>query len=296
MAIQAQFPSFGSQDWIENCCGGLNNFYFNVQQQQKHQLQQSQVQQQCNIQQQFQNQQFQKDQTLLLDNNIVPPFTFRANPIPTNNNSLPSISFSQSMNALDQKQRQEIDHYFRLQDERLRLLLEDQRKRQVALLCKSLEQKVLPFIKLRDEQIVQATKRKMELEDRLKRLEMDNMEWQRAAQEKEAMIVSLNNTIEQLKVNAADDAESCCDMDYNRVVDETEQNRGLVSDDYYCIGGEEGRAEQIMMLCKVCNSRNSCILFLPCRHLCSCKACDACLDSCPVCQTVKKASIEALMV
>uniref|UniRef100_A0A2P2Q6C6 RING-type domain-containing protein n=1 Tax=Rhizophora mucronata TaxID=61149 RepID=A0A2P2Q6C6_RHIMU len=51
-----------------------------------------------------------------------------------------------------------------------------------------------------------------------------------------------------------------------------------------------------MMVCKCCNARSSCVLFIPCRHLCSCKACDAFLDSCPVCQTAKETSIEALMV
>uniref|UniRef100_A0A2P2Q3U0 RING-type domain-containing protein n=1 Tax=Rhizophora mucronata TaxID=61149 RepID=A0A2P2Q3U0_RHIMU len=49
------------------------------------------------------------------------------------------------------------------------------------------------------------------------------------------------------------------------------------------------------MLCKGCNSRNSCVLFIPCRHLCSCKACEPFLDSCPVCQTAREATIEALI-
>ncbi|KAJ8765149.1 hypothetical protein K2173_010640 [Erythroxylum novogranatense] len=311
MAVQAQFPSLGSQDWMENCCGGLSTFYFDVQQQ-KQQLQQQliqqQQQQQCNMQQ-WQNHQLSKDQNFLFATNLHAPFTFRSNPTnPTNNtcsNSLPSVSFSQTVAALDQKQIQEIDQYIRLQDQRLRLLLHKQRKQQVALLCKNVESKLLPYIKLRDEQIAQATKRKMELEDRLKRLEMDNLAWKRAAQENEAKVVSLNNTIEQLREKAAsccfnigvEDAESCCDVDG---VEETEQRkRGLVHGDY--IEGEEGKAEKMgtamtMMMCKICNSRNSCILFLPCKHLCSCKACEAFIDSCPVCQTPKKGGIEALMV
>ncbi|KAL3580806.1 hypothetical protein D5086_018641 [Populus alba] len=268
MAIEAQFPFCGGsqQDWMDYGCGGLNQ-YFNVEQQKQQQLQQ------CNMHQ-LQNYQLQRNQNLFSDNTLVSASKNNCN---TSNLSMGT--------AYDEKQRQEIDHYIRLQNERLRLVLQEQKRRQLGSLLKKLESKALPILKQKDEEIAQAAKRTVELGEFLKKLEFENHTWQRMAQENEAMVVSLNNTIEQLRENSsgcfnngAEDAESCCDVSS---------------------GAEEGfldRKRKMLMVCKGCNSRNSCILFLPCRHLCSCKACVAFLDSCPVCQTPKKASIEALMV
>ncbi|KAJ6906458.1 hypothetical protein NC652_024020 [Populus alba x Populus x berolinensis] len=265
MAIEAQFPFCGGsqQDWMDYGCGGLNQ-YFNVEQQKQQQLQQ------CNMHQ-LQNYQLQRNQNLFSDNTLVSASKNNCN---TSNLSMGT--------AYDEKQRQEIDHYIRLQNERLRLVLQEQKRRQLGSLLKKLESKALPILKQKDEEIAQAAKRTVELGEFLKKLEFENHTWQRMAQENEAMVVSLNNTIEQLRENSsgcfnngAEDAESCCDVSS---------------------GAEEGFLDRkMLMVCKGCNSRNSCILFLPCRHLCSCKACVAFLDSCPVCQTPKKASIEALM-
>lgn len=177
------------------------------------------------------------------------------------------------------------------------MLFQEQKRQQLALSLKKVESKALPLFKQKDEEIAQAAKRTVELEDFLKRLEVENQTWQRVAQENEAMIISLNNTIEQLREsgysclnnnNDTGDAESCCDM-RSRVEEIT--GHGFVQED-----DVDDISRKMVMVCKGCNSRNSCVLFLPCRHLCSCKACDAFLDSCPVCQTPKKACIEALMV
>ncbi|KAJ9189556.1 hypothetical protein P3X46_000834 [Hevea brasiliensis] len=295
MAVQAQFPLCGSQDWMDNSCGGFNQFcYSYLQQEQQQQLQQ----QQCNIQM-MQNQ-LQKNQNLCFDNTLLGSSSLKTS------NHHPSMAYSQSIVAYDEKQRQEIDHYIRLQNERLRLFLQEQTKQQLASMMKRIESKALLLLRQKDEEIARAAKRTAELEDFLKRLEMESQVWQRVAQENEAMVISLDNTIEQLREkasccfeNGAEDAESCCDMnrEEEEEAEETEQrSRVFVGDNVT----EEERARKkrmtMMMACKGCNSRNPCILFLPCRHLCSCKACEAILDSCPLCQTPKKASIEALIV
>lgn len=170
--------------------------------------------------------------------------------------------------------------------------MQQQRKQQLAGLLKKIESKTLTLLRQKDEEIARAANRTMELEDFLRRLEAENEAWQRVAQENEAMVVSLNNTIEQLKEsapcgfnNGAEDAESCCDVNTEREEqEEAEENRG-----WYAVEQREG------MVCKSCNHQSSCVLFLPCRHLCSCKACEALLDYCPICRSQKKASIEALI-
>jgi E3 ubiquitin-protein ligase BOI-like protein len=74
----------------------------------------------------------------------------------------------------------------------------------------------------------------------------------------------------------------------------------LVADDVEscCSENEEARAKKCAKLgnnvafCRKCNTNSSGVLFLPCRHLSSCKACEALLQACPICGTSKKNVIE----
>ncbi|MCD7459375.1 hypothetical protein HAX54_040734 [Datura stramonium] len=267
MAIQAQlysenlgFPLGSSQDLMENNVCGFNQFCLNPQQQQQQQPYLPQIQQQ-----QFQILNQKNNQNLM------------------NTNSTQSPTFPQSLACQFDKQRLDIDQFICLQNERLRLAVQEQRKQQVALILRNCETKTQFLLKQKDEEIAKATNRSKELEDFLKRIEMENQTWQRIAKENEAIVLSLNNTIGQLKENAClstnggvGDAESCCDVPpTENEVPSSKQTR--------------------KMMCKSCNSSKSCMVFLPCRHLSSCKNCDPFLHSCPLCNMVKKASIEALI-
>lgn len=310
MAIQAQLYSEnigfqscgGSPDfaWIDNGCGaggggGFNQVCFDLPQ--KPQPYQQQLQQQM---QQLQTQRLHRNQQNLLcdDGFIVSPLHLKNN----TSNQQQSVGFSQTMAAYFEKQGQEIDQFIKLQNDRLRVLLQEQRKQQLSAIVKKIEENASIMFRRKDEEIAKAVNKSMELENLLHRLEMENQSWQRVAQENEAMIVSLNSALEQMRERAcccvnrgAEDAESCCDLN----TEETEQNRGVP-----CLDGkekvveeedEDGSRRKTTMVCRSCNSRESCVLFLPCRHLCSCRNCEAFLDSCPVCRTPKKASIEALI-
>ncbi|XVE67165.1 hypothetical protein DITRI_Ditri08aG0138700 [Diplodiscus trichospermus] len=307
MVIQAQlcsdnngFPVCGSQDWIDNGCGvggdgsggGFNEFFVSKPQPQQQQLQQFQCQQPTN-------------QCLYFDNSLV-PINSTSTTINNGGNSRDSMMFCQGVASQVEKQRLEIDQYIRSQNERLRLLLQEQRKQQVVAMVKKLESRAMILLRQKDEEIMKATNKTMELRNLLKKLEMENQAWQRVAQENEAMVVYLNNTLEQLQEhafrcfnNGADDAESCCEV--NGGV-ETEENRGFAGVVAAADHGQQQDEERTRnvtptptMVCKCCNYRTTSVLFLPCRHLSSCKDCAAFLDSCPVCSTAKKASIEALI-
>ncbi|KAK8527875.1 hypothetical protein V6N13_085681 [Hibiscus sabdariffa] len=163
----------------------------------------------------------------------------------------------------------EIDQFILSQNERLRLLLQQQSKQQIAVLLKQIESKASSLFNQRDQEIQKARNKTTELQNLLEKLETDNHAWKKLARESEAMVVSLNKKLEILREQAAvGDAESCCD---------------------------EERRRKTTMVCKRCDSPSVCVLLLPCRHLCSCKDCEAFLDSCPVCTTEKKASIEVLI-
>ncbi|GMH17856.1 hypothetical protein Nepgr_019697 [Nepenthes gracilis] len=300
MAIQAQIypenlglPLWGSQDWTENGCG-FNDFNFNHQQKQQQQQQQYLLQ--------FQNQPQQRNQFLASENTLffapsMPNITATASAPATTNkniknasnvdNLLSPMSISQSMAAQFEKQTQEIDRCVFLQLERLKLAVQEQRKQQLSSLLRNLEAKATILVRQKDEEIAQARKRTVDLEDLVRKMELENQMWQRVAAESEATIASLSNTLDRMRdkacrLSSADDAESCC-------VEGAGENRG---DEALETAQYEGGRN---MICRICNSMNSCVLFLPCRHLCSCKACEAFLDACPVCKSVKKGSIEALI-
>lgn len=198
-----------------------------------------------------------------------------------------SMDFSQSLAVEFEKQRREIDLFLQLQNQRLRSALQEERKQQLSVLLNTLESKTQRLIRQKDEELAAATNKTMELENCLKRAEMEKESWKRLAKANETMVVHLNNTLEQVKEklvlvnNGTDDAESMCGgscggdrMEVLQMVEEQGRN----------------------MACKGCHTRNSCVLFLPCRHLCSCKTCEAFLGSCPVCKSVKQGSVEVFFV
>lgn len=169
------------------------------------------------------------------------------------------------------------------------MALREQGKQQIATLMKKIELKTAIMLRQKEEEIAKAAKKTMELEIFLRKLETENQLWQGIAQENEAVAMSLNNTLDQMREKASnsfDDAESCCDMNSAAAADDEEIPACSVS--------EQGK-KQSKMICRGCSCRNSTVIFLPCRHLCSCKDCESALDSCPVCRTGKKASIEALI-
>ncbi|XP_030461296.1 probable BOI-related E3 ubiquitin-protein ligase 3 [Syzygium oleosum] len=202
-----------------------------------------------------------------------------------------SSSYSQSLPFQLDPHGQEIDHLLRLQNERLRWLVHEQSKRQIESMTRKIELRVQILLRQKDEEIAQAARKAAELEELLRRLEVEGQEWQRVARENEAMAASLSNALEQLKDSACcrtssscssngnvgeDDAESCC-----HVMTNTNPNRE---------SGKPGTGEDGAGICRNCNARESSVLFMPCRHIGCCMVCEPLLGSCPVCRMVKKAS------
>ncbi|PON93929.1 SBP (S-ribonuclease binding protein) family protein [Trema orientale] len=187
-----------------------------------------------------------------------------------------------ALDAQLELQRQELDSILQSQSEKLKVSLHEQRKHQLSVLMSSFESKTLSMIRQKEEDMARATNRSMELQDRLRKAEMESQTWQRVAKANEATLMDLKNTLEYFREtqqqlalicnNGAQDAESCCE----RV-------------------GENG-SDQNRLACKSCKTQSSCVLFFPCRHLCSCKSCEAFLGSCPVCESTKEATLEVFLV
>ncbi|CAM8987239.1 unnamed protein product [Rhodiola kirilowii] len=188
-----------------------------------------------------------------------------------------SFSVTQSLGSLVQKQSIEIDHFIRSQSERLRLILRGQRRREVAELLKKLDARTSLLLKQKDVEIARASNRTSQLESLIIRLQKENETWQHIATQNELHVLNINNTIRQLQENmkaaVVEDAESCCDEN----------------------GSPAENLNMMKMVCRMCGSREVGVVFLPCRHLCSCTVCEPIINFCPVCQTEKKATVQALL-
>ncbi|GMH03287.1 hypothetical protein Nepgr_005126 [Nepenthes gracilis] len=206
-----------------------------------------------------------------------------------------SMSFSLSLAAEAEKQWREIDLYLRVQNERLRHGIQQQRKQQIAALLNRLEPKASALLRQKEQDLAKVRKKTEQLEECLRRAEIETEAWQRAAKENEAMVISLNNMLEHLKdrlysgriaegaaAAAQGGAESVCESSSNSRIS-GEREKGVETE-----GKRKG-------FCKCCKSRSSCIVFLPCKHLCSCRSCEAFLELCPVCQSVKEGCTEVFL-
>ncbi|KAK8512576.1 hypothetical protein V6N12_075150 [Hibiscus sabdariffa] len=163
---------------------------------------------------------------------------------------------------------------FKTQNERLRYVLREQRQQQLGILLQSIETKAEYLMRRKEEELVRATKKRMELEACLRRVEMESQSWQKLAEANESMAMDLSKRL-FVERNSAEDEGSIFCGSCNKEQEEERDNK---------------------MACKRCNSRSSCVVFLPCRHLCSCKSCEPLLVSCPVCKSVKEGSIKVFGV
>ncbi|AEE86457.1 putative E3 ubiquitin-protein ligase BOI [Arabidopsis thaliana] len=196
----------------------------------------------------------------------------------------PSQSF---LAAQMEKQKQEIDQFIKIQNERLRYVLQEQRKREMEMILRKMESKALLLMSQKEEEMSKALNKNMELEDLLRKMEMENQTWQRMARENEAIVQTLNTTLEQVRERAA----TCYDAGEAEVEDEGS----------FCGGEGDGNslpAKKMKMSSCCCNCGSNGVtrvLFLPCRHLCCCMDCEEGLLLCPICNTPKKSRIEALI-
>ncbi|EPS66413.1 hypothetical protein M569_08369, partial [Genlisea aurea] len=163
----------------------------------------------------------------------------------------------QSLSCELEKQKMEMDWFLQMENQRLRnsILLEGIRQKEAII--QQYESKVNSLIALKDEQLTLLKSKASELHNSLKTAQSEAVSWKKKAKECEAAVRHLKKKLVK------------------------------------CLGGEE--EESIIMACKGCHTRSICFVFLPCRHLCCCSACEPLLGRCPVCRTVKEASLEVLL-
>lgn len=251
------------------------------------------------------------------NNNVVPPLSRKRSR--DSYNFADSFSFlGQDVSLQIQQQQLDVEHLIMQRMEKVRMEIDEKRKRQARRIIEAIEVGVMKKLKAKEEEIEKIGKLNWALEERVKTLCMENQIWRELAQTNEATANALRTNLEQVLAQrgsgavvdddggpamcaaaAMDDAESCCDSSTEEKGEEEVGWRTIAG----CAGvkdkeeGESGNNKNNNngRLCRNCGKGESCVLILPCRHLCLCKVCGSTLHICPVCKSFKTASVHVNM-
>ncbi|XP_055804172.1 BOI-related E3 ubiquitin-protein ligase 1-like isoform X2 [Solanum dulcamara] len=184
---------------------------------------------------------------------------------------------------------------------KIRLELEEQQKHQARMLVSAIGERVMKKMNEKDEQIQRMGKINLVLQERVKTLYMENQLWRDLAQTNEATANSLRTNLEQVllahvsderlsAVPVEEDVESCCGSSNDEQEGKKEEQEEVVR---RLAGDAQDKSNRI---CRKCGERESCVLLLPCRHLCLCTVCGSSLHhTCPVCNSNMNATVHVNM-
>ncbi|KAK4484906.1 hypothetical protein RD792_007507 [Penstemon davidsonii] len=211
-----------------------------------------------------------------------------------------------------QHQQLEIDRLIAQHNEKVRMDIEEKRRRYSHRLVEAIEGNIMKKLKATEEEIEKIGKFNWALEERVKSLCVENQIWRDLAQTNEATAHALRLNLEQalaqvqdehrLRSDEAaaivDDAQSCCGSNFEetdrRALEECaniSDGRNAPSGDKNKAAGKRKMSNGNMMMCRNCGKEESRVLLLPCRHLCLCTFCGSGLNTCPVCNSTKTASV-----
>lgn len=190
----------------------------------------------------------------------------------------------------------------------MRLELEERRKRNSKRIISAVEEGIVKRLRAKEEEIEKIAKLNYMLEDKVKSLCIENQIWRDLAQSNEATANALRSNLEQVLSHVqndqfqrpggddcliADDAESCCGSNYE---DANRNEMKIVKNQVDCeTSGVNSQGDHKNRLCRNCGKQESCVLLLPCRHLCLCTVCGSSLHTCPICKSTKNASVHVNM-
>lgn len=238
----------------------------------------------------------------------------------------PSFFGEQILPFISQHQL-DIDTIISQHTKKIRLELEERQKQHARILMAAIGEGVMKKMKEKDEQIQRMGKFNLALQERVKSLYVENQLWRDLAQTNEATANSLRTNLEQVLAHVSDerlsagggrgggagvavedDAESCCgssDHGNEREAAEEEtsaERRSLAggmssrlaveAQDKVEAAANVSSSKSNSRMCKMCGERESCVLLLPCRHLCLCTICGSTLlHTCPVCNSNMNATV-----
>ncbi|KAL2475903.1 putative BOI-related E3 ubiquitin-protein ligase 3 [Abeliophyllum distichum] len=235
------------------------------------------------------------------------------------NNRCGSFTFlGEDISFQIQQQQTEIDRFIAQHMDKVRMEIEERRKRYSQRLAAAVEENIMKKLKVKEEEVEKIGKLNWALEERVKSLCVENQIWRDLAQTNEATAKALRCHLEQVLTQVKDeqqqqqrryvddaaaalmdDAESCCGSNFEEIDRHilpecsSAAAREFVnnSNGVCALSGDNNVVNNRNRMCRRCGKEESCVLLLPCRHLCLCTVCGSSLHTCPVCNSTKTASV-----
>ncbi|CAK9165677.1 unnamed protein product [Ilex paraguariensis] len=224
-----------------------------------------------------------------------------------------------------QQQQLDIDRFITRHMEKVKMDYGERRRRYSRRVIAAMEEGMMEKLRTKEEEIEKIGKLNWALEEKVKSLFIENQIWRELAQANEATANALRNNLEQVLAHAQDtqllrnsglakapalvhdDAQSCCgsnfgdDDDEWRTLAESRGEREVVRGNHRRNNGGDSAATRNNSIngsnkwCRKCGKQESCVLILPCRHLCLCTVCGSSLHTCPICKSTKTASLHVIL-
>ncbi|PWA95461.1 zinc ion binding protein [Artemisia annua] len=119
-----------------------------------------------------------------------------------NNNMLNGSFLGEDISLQMQQQQLEIDHYIANHTEKVRLEIEERRKRNSRRIIAAVEEGISKRLRAKEEEIIKIAKLNWALEEKVKSLCVENQIWRELAQTNEATANTLRNNLKQLKMHS----------------------------------------------------------------------------------------------
>ncbi|XP_042461536.1 probable BOI-related E3 ubiquitin-protein ligase 3 [Zingiber officinale] len=193
---------------------------------------------------------------------------------------------SQDLATLLCQQNTEIDALLRLETERMRSGLEEARKRHYRALIWGVERRAAKRLREKEAELEKARRRNAELEEWVRQASTERQAWLSVAEKSEAVAASLRASLDQVLLQNA--AAARAKEGYGDTEEEEVEDAQSTSPERYRAAFPDASRKW----CRSCRREEASVLLLPCRHLCSCRDCEAEIRTCPVCGSDKNASLQ----
>ncbi|GFZ21238.1 SBP (S-ribonuclease binding protein) family protein [Actinidia rufa] len=190
------------------------------------------------------------------------------------------------------RQKEELDHYIKIQEDTLVKGLRDIKQKHTASFLTAIEKGISQKLREKDAEIKNINQKNRELVERIKQAATDAQNWYYRAKYNESVANVLKSNLHQAISQGPDQGrEGFGDSEVDTAASYIDPSN------YLSRPGGTGMAtsSKYNMICRSCKSKEVSIMLMPCRHLCLCKDCDGFIGVCPICQVVKTASFQVYL-
>uniref|UniRef100_A0A7N0V3X0 RING-type domain-containing protein n=1 Tax=Kalanchoe fedtschenkoi TaxID=63787 RepID=A0A7N0V3X0_KALFE len=179
---------------------------------------------------------------------------------------------------IQRKREEELDNLLRVeQGGRMKRELQERSRRHNMELLQTLNHQASKLIKQKDDQLQQANQKNMELQANVNTVQTEVDAWKNRAMAGRAIVHNLHNEVEKATKKKEKKGEGSSSK---------KMESSVGSNDHVV---DPARA------CKVCTIRETCMILMPCRHMCCCRPCAHAVKLCPICGAANRQGLHVAM-